>query len=362
MRRYVAEAVGTYLLVLVGTGAIIVEETYGILGHVGIAIAFGLVVMTMIYALGEISGAHFNPAVSFAFWLARRSSQRHMLAYATAQCLGALAASLTLELLAPPSATMGATLPTTALWQAWILEVLLTFALMYVIISVATGAKETGLMAGVAIGAAVTMLALFGGPLTGASMNPARSLGPALVSGRLEHLWIYLTAPFAGAALAVLLFRYTSLTHWRDMMLKTKVLFLCTGNSARSQMAEAFLREIAADRFEAHSAGLDPKPIHPLTKKVMAERGIDLSGQHSKDLASYMGQMHFGYLITVCAQADRNCPSVFPGMGKRLHWDLDDPAAAEGTEEQRLSAFRRVRDEIETLVRAWVDEQACPTD
>lgn len=145
-------------------------------------------------------------------------------------------------------------------------------------------------------------------------------------------------------------------------MLKTKVLFLCTGNSARSQMSEAFLRQIASDRFEAHSAGLAPKPIHPLTKKVMAEKGIDLSGHHSKDLASYMGQMHFGYLITVCAQADRNCPSVFPGMGKRLHWDLDDPAAAEGTQEQRLSEFRRVRDEIEALVRAWVDAQACPSD
>jgi arsenate reductase len=138
-------------------------------------------------------------------------------------------------------------------------------------------------------------------------------------------------------------------------MTKIKVLFLCTGNSARSQMAEAFLRAYAGDRFEAYSAGLQPKPIHPLTRQVMGEIGFDLDGQRAKDVTEYLGKVHFGYLITVCEDAERNCPKTFPGLGAREHWALDDPAAFEGTEQARLSVFRQIRDEIRHRVQAWVD-------
>ncbi len=137
-------------------------------------------------------------------------------------------------------------------------------------------------------------------------------------------------------------------------MEKTKVLFLCTGNSARSQMAEALLRYIGGDRFEAYSAGLEPTEINPLAIRVMDEAGISLAGQHSKSLFDYMGRMHFGYLVTLCSNAEKSCPAVFPGVGQRLHWDLEDPAAATGTEEERLDAFRRARDEIAVRIRAFV--------
>jgi arsenate reductase (thioredoxin) len=136
---------------------------------------------------------------------------------------------------------------------------------------------------------------------------------------------------------------------------KTRVLFLCTGNSARSQMAEAFLRKHGGDRFEAFSAGIEPKEIHPLTRRVLAEVGIDMAGQYAKDLSQFMFRMHFGYLITVCDRAEQRCP-IFPGMGVRLHWSFEDPAAATGTDEERLAVFRRVRDQIESRVIAWLQE------
>ena len=134
-----------------------------------------------------------------------------------------------------------------------------------------------------------------------------------------------------------------------------RVLFLCTGNSARSQMAEAFLRHYAADEFEAYSAGLEPKGIHPMTLQVMQEFGLDLSGQSSKGVADYLGKMHFAYTVTVCANAEERCPSVFPGMGRRLHWAFDDPAAFAGIDEDRLDKFRQVLDQIDDWIRAWLD-------
>jgi len=138
---------------------------------------------------------------------------------------------------------------------------------------------------------------------------------------------------------------------------KTRVLFLCTGNTARSQMAEAFLREYGGDRFEAYSAGLEPSVIHHYTRRVMEEVGLDLSEQHSKDLAEYMGKVHFGYLITVCANAEKRCPSVFPGMGQRLHWPFEDPAAFVGSEEEKLAKFREVRDQVDRRIQEWLAGQ-----
>ncbi|MEW6028434.1 MAG: arsenate reductase ArsC [Chloroflexota bacterium] len=140
-------------------------------------------------------------------------------------------------------------------------------------------------------------------------------------------------------------------------MNKLRVLFLCTGNSARSQMAEAFLRRYGGERYEPHSAGLEPKGLNPLTVRVMSEVGIDVSGQASKGVETYLGKMLFQYLITVCDDADKNCPTVWPGVNKRMHWSFQDPAAFEGTEEERLAKFREVRDLIEKKIKEWLAEQ-----
>ncbi len=140
-----------------------------------------------------------------------------------------------------------------------------------------------------------------------------------------------------------------------------RVLFLCTGNSARSQMAEAFLRKYAGDAFEAHSAGLEPKGVNPLTVQVMAEMGIDISDQRSKGIGTYLGKVLFQYLITVCDDADRNCPTVWPGVNTRMHWSFEDPARFEGTEDERLTKFREIRDRIEQKIKQWVAEQQVPS-
>jgi arsenate reductase len=142
-------------------------------------------------------------------------------------------------------------------------------------------------------------------------------------------------------------------------MTKPRVLFLCTGNSARSQMAEALLRRHAGQHFEVFSAGLEPKGDHPMTITVMEEIGIDMGGHRSKQLMGFAGKVHFGYLITVCGSAEEKCP-IFPGMGLRLHWPFDDPAAAQGNEQERLAVFRRVRDEIQNKILAWLQEQGIP--
>lgn len=203
----IAELVGTFFLVFAGTGAIVVDQTYGSVSHVGIALTFGLIVIAMIYAIGEVSGAHINPAVTIGFWIAGRFPARSVVPYLVAQFAGAILASLLLSGLFPDSVaeggSLGATLPAGSWQQAFVFELMLTMLLMFVILRVSSGSKETGQMAGLAIGATVALEAMFAGPVCGASMNPARSLGPAVVSLKLEHLWIYLVATVAGAALAV---------------------------------------------------------------------------------------------------------------------------------------------------------------
>lgn len=203
-KRLAAEFLGTFALVFAGTGAITINEvTDGTIGHAGIALTFGLVVLAFIYALGDVSGAHFNPAVSLGFWFAGRFERRDVLPYITAQISGAMTASALLRVLFPASKTLGATLPARGAWQSFILELVLTFLLMLVILSVSTGAKEKGITAGIAVGSVIALEAMFAGPISGASMNPARSLSPALVSGQIAELWIYLTAPVLGALLAI---------------------------------------------------------------------------------------------------------------------------------------------------------------
>jgi len=139
-----------------------------------------------------------------------------------------------------------------------------------------------------------------------------------------------------------------------------RVLFLCTGNSARSQMAEAFLRKYAGDHFEVHSAGLEPKGVNPFTIQVMQEVGLDISDQTSKGVDTYLGKVLFQYLITVCDDADKNCPTVWPGVNQRMHWSFKDPAAFEGTDAEKLAKFRGIRDQIDEHIKAWLEEQSIP--
>jgi aquaporin NIP len=204
MKKYISESIGTFALVFCGTGAIIINETTkGVITHVGIAITFGLIIMSMIYALGEKSGAHLNPAVTIAFAVNGNFPARQVLPYILSQCTGAFIASLVLKVLFPDSALLGATIPSGSDMQSLVLEFILTFLLMFVIINVATGSKEQGLFAGMAIGSVVLLEAMFAGPVSGASMNPARSLAPAVVAGALSQLWIYIVAPVTGAIAAV---------------------------------------------------------------------------------------------------------------------------------------------------------------
>ncbi len=204
MKKLLAEFLGTFTLVFAGTGAIVINAaSHGAIGHAGIALTFGLVVLAMIYTFGDVSGAHLNPAVTLAFAAARRFAWRDVPGYLGAQISGALAASLLLRVLYPQDATLGATLPAGSEMQSFVLEVVLTAILMLTILSVSTGAKEKGITAGIAIGGVVGLEAMFAGPACGASMNPARSLAPALVSGHLEHLWLYLVATVLGALIAV---------------------------------------------------------------------------------------------------------------------------------------------------------------
>jgi aquaporin NIP len=208
MRALAAELIGTFALVFAGAGAIMVDDKTHALGHVGVAITFGLVIMVMIYAVGHVSGAHFNPAVSFAFALTRHFSWTRVLGYWVAQVSGALIAAAILRGSLGDRAHVGATLPAGSQGQAFLWEAVLTFFLMFVIMSVATDARAVGEAAAIAIGGTVGLDAMFGGPVTGASMNPARSLGPALVSGDLHALWLYIAAPLLGAAAGGLAYQY----------------------------------------------------------------------------------------------------------------------------------------------------------
>jgi aquaporin NIP len=208
-RRAAAEAIGAFALVFAGCGAIVTEaERPGTLGSLGIALVFGLVIMAMVYATGHLSGAHLNPAVTLAFTLTRHLPARETLAYIAAQTLGAVAAAALLLAIWPSApADLGTTQPSVGAGSALAYEAILSALLMFTIMAVATDTRAVGAGAAIAIGGAVGLDALFGGPITGASMNPARSLGPALVSGELRSLWIYLVGPVLGAAAGALAYQ-----------------------------------------------------------------------------------------------------------------------------------------------------------
>jgi aquaporin Z len=204
MKKFLAEFLATFGLVFAGTGAIVInEQAKGAITHAGVAITFGLVVMAMIYTFGERSGAHMNPAVTIAFSMHKVFPAALILPYILAQVGGAVVASVTINGLFPQSVNLGATIPAGTDLQSFFLEIILSFFLMMTILSVSEGGKEKGLFAGLAIGAVVLLEAMFAGPVSGASMNPARSFGPALVSGKIESIWIYILGPVAGTLAAV---------------------------------------------------------------------------------------------------------------------------------------------------------------
>ena len=216
-RQCAAEAIGTFILVFTGTGAVVFGDISG--GQVtplGIGLVFGLVVMALVYTLGDISGAHINPAVTLGFWASGQFKAKQVVPYILSQCSGALLASLLLRTLFGNRADMGATLPIEIegerlVFQCLILETILTFILMFVILNVATGAKEKGIVVGIVVGGVIALEAIFAGPISGASMNPARSLGPAVASMNFKGFWIYLLAPPLGALLAVPAWRWIRL-------------------------------------------------------------------------------------------------------------------------------------------------------
>lgn len=208
MKKYLSEFIGTFILVFAGTGVVVVDQqTGGAVTLTGIAACWGMIIVATVYAFGDISGNHINPAVTIAMALDKRFTWKEVPAYLLAQLLGACGASILLHLLFPDNTTLGLTQPSGSVLQSFIMELVMTFILLLVILRVSTGAKEKGITAGIVIGATVAFLVLFGGPISGTSLNPTRSIAPAIVSGNLNALWIYLTAPVAGALLAVLVHR-----------------------------------------------------------------------------------------------------------------------------------------------------------
>jgi len=205
MKKYFAEFIGTYILIFFGTGAMVVESIHPNIGVFGIAVAWGIVVMAIIYAFGETSGAHINPAVTIGFAFAGRFDKKQVIPYIISQIIGAIAASFTLKLLFPDLLLYGNTIPSNGWLQSFILEFIMTCILMLVIMKVSSGSKETGTMAAIAIGGIILIEALVFGPITGASMNPARSIAPALISGNFQDLWLYISAPILGALTAILI-------------------------------------------------------------------------------------------------------------------------------------------------------------
>jgi aquaporin Z len=371
VNRYLAESIGTFCLVFAGCGAIVVDSlSGGTVGHVGVGITFGLIVTAMIYSVGNVSGAHINPAVTVGFCLARRLSPRDGAVYVLAQLVGALVAAGVLRLLFPAAGTLGATVPAewSGPWQAAVMEAVLTFILMFVILNVSTGHMEKGIMAGVAVGGVVALEAIFAGPVTGASMNPARSLAPALVGGTLGHQWVYLVGPVLGAAAAVPLCPLLQGPQCCDLRTasrkdnpmaddgKLRVLYLCTGNSCRSQMAEGWTRHLKGDVIDACSAGIETHGLNPNAVAVMAEAGVDISQQKSQHIDEF-ADAPLDYVVTVCSHAHETCP-MFPGEAKVVHVGFDDPprlAADAKTPDEQLDAYRRVRDEIRAFVETLPD-------
>lgn len=209
MKKYTAEFIGTFILIFAGTGSVVVQQQLGgALGLPGIAMVWGFAIIALIYAFGDISGTHLNPAVTVSFAVDKRFEWKEVPAYLLAQFAGALSASFLLHFLFPENKTLGITQPSGSETQAFIMEAVMTFILMLVILRVSVGAKEKGITAGIAIGGTVWFLVLFGGPVCGTGLNPTRSIAPAIVTGNFQSLWLYIVAPFTGALTSVFVHKF----------------------------------------------------------------------------------------------------------------------------------------------------------
>jgi MIP family channel proteins len=329
---------------------------------VGVGLVFGLVIMVMVYATGHLSGAHINPAVTIAFTLTRHFPARDALAYIGAQLAGATAAALVLlGVWTDKPAHLGATVPTVGAGSAVLYEALLTAFLMFVIMAVATDTRAVGAAAAIAIGGTIGLDALLGGPVTGASMNPARSFGPALASGEWREFWVYMAGPVIGGAVGALAYQLVRgehpdaapvpATHGRgsgliasDLM--ANVLFVCLHNAGRSQMSQALFATAANGRHEVQSAGTTPGDrVHPAVVDAMRELGIDLSDRRPRALTMELAEWADVVVTMGCGDA---CPYI---PGKRyIDWDLPDP------KDLPLDEVRTLRDDIDGRVRELVGE------
>jgi MIP family channel proteins len=477
LAQCIAEALGAFGLVFAGCGAIMINElSKGQVTHVGIGLVFGLIITVMISAFGHISGAHFNPAVTLAFALTRHFPIKRLPLYWASQLVGATLATLLLFLLLGDVASLGLTLPLAGdEWQSVGMEIILTFFLMVVIMSMTTDTRAVGKAAALAIGATIMLEAIFGGPISGASMNPARSLAPAIITGKWTSQWIYLVGPFLGAIGGAFVYRYlreasmpspqtldddekekiqvrlnktASLREWlppemdpkesgeKDTWQPTtdslttaqqrstttesrvvplysqvqypseskvtrrtpqmpvpsesqvtplhsqrqfssgskstslysqtpssgntsststrpmRILFLSTHNAVRSQMAEGLLRLRGGRGYEVFSAGSYPTSVHPLAIQVMEEIGIDTSPHRAKWVEEFTVEPPMDLVITICDDSNETCPS-FSKTRWQAHWSLPDPSQINGSEEERLTAFRLMRDLIAAKVNQF---------
>jgi len=349
LKESAAEFIGTFGLVFAGAGAIMIDSVSGgRVTNLGIGVTFGLVVAAMIYALGHISGAHINPAVTIGFWISRNFPRDRVLVYVASQLGGATIAALVLRGLFGDVAHLGATSPLGDAWQALVLEFLLTFFLMLVIIALATDTKLIG-QAAIAIGATVGLEATFAGPISGASMNPARSFGPALASWYWNAHWVYWAAPILGSisgALAYQLLRGETMTGRRKVK---RVLFVCVHNAGRSQMAEAFFNALAGGKAYGLSAGTEPAAlVNPVVVQAMKEVGIEISQTSPKRLTLDMIQKA-DKLIRMGCQMDQFCPT---GLVPMEDWQLEDPHG------KGLEEVRKIRDEVRRRVQELLSELA----
>ena len=315
---------------------------------------FGLIIMVMIYATGHLSGAHINPSVTIAFTLTRHFSPRDAIAYIAAQLTGATLAALVLLGVWPSKpAHLGATVPTVAAGSAFVYEAILTAFLVFVIMAVATDTRAVGAAAAIAIGGVIGLDALFGGPVTGASMNPARSFGPALVSSTWTDFWVYVAGPIVGAVVGALAYRSFAVSIHRGLSTAmprssamAHVLFVCLRNAGRSQMSQALFERGADGRHTAASAGTTPaERVHPEVVEVMRELGIDLADRRPQLLTRELAEQADVVVTMGCGD---QCPFI---PGKRyIDWELRDP------EGQPVDEVRATRDEIARRVQQLFTE------
>ncbi|MQF82619.1 MIP family channel protein [SAR202 cluster bacterium AD-802-E10_MRT_200m] len=351
--RFLAETIGTFGLVFFAAGSVMVDSiAQGILTLIGLALCSGLAVMTMIYTFGPISGAHINPAVTFGFALTGRLPWKDAGVYVIAQITGAVIAALLLRATFGLVADVGGHAPSGSPIQSFVLEISLTFFLMAVIIATTVNHRQFGSLAGLVIGGTVALCIVMGGPISGGSMNPARSFGPALVAWNWGSHWVYWIGPLVGSSLGGILCSWL-LKHWTQVTGKKenegnvtegkRVLFACVHNSGRSQMAEAFARKIWGNSIIFESAGTDPADrVNPLVVKAMEEKGIKI-GDHTPRLLTQEIYDNADRVITMGCSISDVCASIDETTED---WALEDP------EGKTLEDIRVIRNEIEVRIKA----------